>query len=692
MDRQTALLEWVNSFTLDEDVKSLSELADGYILWDILRDVDPTYFTSSLPESRSNSTKWISRYENLKHLHKTLASYIKEECDQPLHAPHAGDGLQAIAKDASVQDFLKLFQLVLQATICSPRQQEYILKMTSLTDASKQSLKELIEDRENPEDQDRRRHVDHVDPAAFAADPELELEERYGELLAENEHMLQERKEYQSELRHLNERLVRLKESYDIAKQDLSDTQNQLRINSSARNGTESRTVKELQSQLQQQEIDFADQEERMAKQDRKLEAAAKKIANLEASTNSLTKRAQDAQDELDFVKKESDGHARKGNTADKLKQQLQASRRENDNLRSRLEAYQKDDADFENLRHDNAGLQTQIEEFEKLVPRIEEDNAESFRIRTQLQLDIEALQRDLSHARKERKQDQATIAQLKQRVRSSSVSSVGSQDNADLEAEFSDLADKQAREKELTSNNETRLSYLTNTVQEQASTINSLQLRLDEATGGPNQDGRSRRPSLSTPGSGPDIEASASRELKNLRLEVQRLQKELDSRSLDQHAPLPKHPKLTSEMKDLVADVIAGRKVIDDNAEHQEWFLSVVAEGRKQLVEAEKTVGQQKSTIANLEERLKDAERSAAAEAKREQEDKPTDVPSLQTENTNLKRELRLMSSAFHNLAARHQYSGMTVQRQSESPSSWLGKQRRVVEGNLGGAGRRWR
>ncbi|CAO1602349.1 hypothetical protein XANCAGTX0491_005964 [Xanthoria calcicola] len=625
MDRQTALLEWVNSFTLDEDVKSLSELADGYILWDILRDVDPTYFTSSLPESRSNSTKWISRYENLKHLHKTLASYIKEECVQPLHAPHAADGLQAIAKDASVQEFLKLFQLVLQATICSPRQQGYILKMTSLTDASKQSLKELIEEREDPEDQDRRRHVDHVDPAAFAADPELELEERYGELLAENEHMLQERKEYQSELRHLNERLVRLKESYDIAKQDLSDTQNQLRINSSARNGTESRTVKELQSQLQQQEIDFADQEERMAKQDRKLEAATKKIANLEASTNSLTRKAQDAQDELDFVKKESDGHARKGNTADKLKQQLQASRRENDNLRSRLEAYQKDDADFENLRHDNAGLQTQIEEFEKLVPRIEEDNAESFRIRTQLQLDIEALQRDLSHARKERKQDQAAIAQLKQRVRSSSVSSVGSQDNADLEAEFSDLADKQAREKELTSNNEIRLSYLTNTVQEQASTINSLQLRLDEATGGPNQDGRSRRPSLSTPGSteklgsGPEygiptldgtaqpayslisIEASASRELNNLRLEVQRLQKELDSRSLDQHAPLPKHPKLTSEMKDLVADVIAGRKVIDDNAEHQEWFLSVVAEGRKQLVEAEK-VQQHHRLLSNMD------------------------------------------------------------------------------------------
>lgn len=613
MDRQTALLEWVNTFTLSEDVKSLSELADGYILWDILRDVDPTYFTSSLPETRGNPTKWISRYGNLKHLHKTLASYIKEECGQPLYAPHAGDGLQAIAKDASVQEFLNLFQLVLQATISSPRQQEYILKMTSLTDASKQSLKELIEDREHPEESDGRQHVAGVDPAAFAADPELALEEHYAEVLADNEHMLQERKEYQNQLRHLNERLVRLQESYDIAKQDLAETLDQLRINSSARNGTESRSVKELKSRLEQQEIDFADQEERMAKQDRKLEAAMKKIANLEASTNSLTKKARDAEDELDFVKKESDGHARKGNTAEKLKQQLQASKKENDNLRSRLEAYQKDDADFENLRADNAGLQTQIEEFEKLVPRIEEDNAESFRIRTQLQLDIEALRRDLSHARKERKQDQATIAQLKQRVRSSSVSSVGSQDNADLEAEFSDLADKQAREKEVISNTETRLNYLTNTVQEQASTIDSLQLRLDEAKSGQKQDDETRRPSLTSPesteqsGLKPEygiptldgiaqpahslisIEASTSHELTNLRLEVQRLQKELDSKSIDQHAPLPDHPKLTPEMKGLIADVIAGRKVIDDNVENQEWYMSVVAEGRKQLTEAEK-------------------------------------------------------------------------------------------------------
>ncbi|KAL8664902.1 MAG: hypothetical protein Q9168_007808, partial [Polycauliona sp. 1 TL-2023] len=715
MDRQTAsltaLLEWVNSFPLGEDVKSLNELADGHLLWDILRDVDPTYFTSSLPEPRGSSTKWIPRYENLKFLHKTLASYIREECDQPLSAPRAGDGLQAIAKDASLQDFLKLFQLVLQATITSPRHQDYILKMISLTDASQQILKELIEE---PEESGGSQSVAGVDPSDSAGDFDLAREERYVRLLAEYDSLRQERQEDQVHLREMNDRFLRLQDSYNIAKQDLAEAHDQSQLKAAARDGTENPYVKELASQLKQQGNDFADLEETLAKQNRKLEAAMKKISNLEASTKSLTKKAQDAQDELTMVKKESDGHVKKGNMSEKLRQQLQTSKREIETLRDRLEDYQKGDIDFENLRHENATLQTQIEEYQKLVPRIEEDNAESFRAREQLKHDLEALRQDVSNARKERKQDQATIAQLKQRVRSSSVSSVGSQDNADLEAEFSGLAKKEAHENEIIANNETQLQALTNTVQEQSSAIDSLQRQLEEAKTEPKPDNDTRRQSPTSPDppartgaseygiptldgvaqpahSLISIDSGTNKELKDLRLKVQRLQKALDSKSVDQQTPLPQQPRMTPEMKDLIAEVISGRKVLDENPEIQDWCLTVLEEGRKHAVESEKTVEQHTSTIANLEERLKDADSSAAVRVKEEMVNKeekpstPTPLQSLKTENTNLKRELQLMSSAFHNLASRHQYSGMTVQRKSETPSSWLGKQRRAVEGNLG-------
>ncbi|KAL8661042.1 MAG: hypothetical protein Q9202_005973 [Teloschistes flavicans] len=79
----------------------------------------------------------------------------------------------------------------------------------------------------------------------------------------------------------------------------------------------------------------------------------------------------------------------------------------------------------------------------------------------------------------------------------------------------------------------------------------------------------------------------------------------------------------------------------------------------------------------------------------RKQQEQKPADSPSipspslanrlaLQTENASLTRELRLMASAYHSLSQRISYQGTIVQRQAEQPSSWLGRQRRIVESNL--------
>ncbi|KAL8906638.1 MAG: hypothetical protein Q9207_001892 [Kuettlingeria erythrocarpa] len=96
---------------------------------------------------------------------------------------------------------------------------------------------------------------------------------------------------------------------------------------------------------------------------------------------------------------------------------------------------------------------------------------------------------------------------------------------------------------------------------------------------------------------------------------------------------------------------------------------------------------------------RLTDAEADAEARRKELEEEKPppptpSDIPpntlaelhALRAENTNLKREQRLMASAFHDQASRLQYSSATLQRRGEQqPASWLGKQRRIVEGNLG-------
>lgn len=503
MGTEVALLEWVKTFTLTEDVKSLGELTDGHILWDILRDVDPTYFTSSLPEGRAKTTKWIPRYENLKHLHKALAAYISEECDQALYAPHAGEGLKAIAQHASFPEFCKLFQLVLQATIFSPRQQDYILKMISLTPASQQSLKELIEVREVAEGQSGQQDGPSDRSTTFVADPELEFEERFGKLMAENERLLQEKKDIQLNMRALDDRLVRLQDNNAVLQQKLTEAEDFVQMNGPAYNAAQSGSVEELESKIKQQENDFADQELRMAKQTRKTEALQRKIANLEASSNSSAKKAQEARDELDVVRRDRDALAKKANMVDKFKQQLQASnslKKENDTMRSQLDDFRKDADAFAQFRQDHARLEIELGEFKKLVPRIEADNADLLRIKRQLEFDHETL-------RKQHKQDQVTIAQLNQS--GSSVSSVESNDNNDIEDEFSELTHKQAAEKDRISNLEKQKKELQSIIQEKASEVLSLQRSLDEATDRSKEGGEVRRLSFSSSAS-PERQGSA--------------------------------------------------------------------------------------------------------------------------------------------------------------------------------------
>ena len=47
-----------------------------------------------------------------------------------------------------------------------------------------------------------------------------------------------------------------------------------------------------------------------------------------------------------------------------------------------------------------------------------------------------------------------------------------------------------------------------------------------------------------------------------------------------------------------------------------------------------------------------------------------------------NLERELKLMSSAYHDLSGRMQMNTVVLQRRAEAPKSWLGRQRKATEG----------
>ncbi|KAL8712841.1 MAG: hypothetical protein Q9220_003049 [cf. Caloplaca sp. 1 TL-2023] len=705
IQRQTALLEWVNTFALTEDVENLSALSDGHIIWDILRDIDPTYFTASLPQSRSNaSRKWIPRYENLKFLHKALASYTSDDCEEALCVHCAGEGLQAIAKDGAPTEFTKLFHLVLQATIISPEQAGFITRMASLTIESRQLLKDLILNHEVSQDPNTQQtDRDHAQ-SAFPVDPELEFEERYGKLMAENERLLERKKEMESEIRDMNDRLIRLQDSYSILQQKQEETDSRLQMNGSTHH--QGRLIKDLEAKLEQQENDIADQESRAAKEARKVEALEKKINNLEVSSNASAKQAQAARDELGGVTKERDALVKKANMVEKLKQQLHASnglKSENDSLRGELDEYRRENGSFDQLQRKNIEMGTTIREFERLLPRIEEDNAELVRSKEQLKIENESLHERCSFAGKQHKQDQATIAQLNDRIRSGSVSSATSHDNDDLDGELAGLTNKQVKAAEQTSSIEKQNKELQGITEEQASKLVALQRELDEANNQLKKINATQQPDL-PPSTSSDRPKSqeVSGELEDSQVERSRLQetnRQQESEKQGQQSQLPEsngqyvtikdHALFTQEVKDFMAIIKAG-KPHDNSPPLPDYYADIIMREREMLMQAEKHTKEQSSTIATLEARLQAVESDAKAQSEAQKEEKPnsSELQRLRTLIENLERELRLMASAYHDLSGRLQYSNVTLSRRSEEPKSWLGRQRRVVEGNLRGGG----
>jgi len=55
----------VDTFELPETALSLRDLEDGQILWKVLGEIDPEYFSGDLPESDRTSTEnWLPRWQN----------------------------------------------------------------------------------------------------------------------------------------------------------------------------------------------------------------------------------------------------------------------------------------------------------------------------------------------------------------------------------------------------------------------------------------------------------------------------------------------------------------------------------------------------------------------------------------------------------------------------------------------------
>ncbi|OJD20542.1 hypothetical protein ACJ73_08122 [Blastomyces percursus] len=416
----STLLEWINSFSLGRTIRSIDQLSDGSILWDTLQDIDPQYFLGELPE-RSPSDHWVPRWQNLKHLHKALISYIRNQNDGEVPSGlNISPDLKAIAEVSSTKETNELLKLFLLAAISSPNAEAYITTMQKLSTSTQEGLKDIIQEAQNPSDE-RLEELDYErndlsTRRDMPMDPELRFEERFGKVLAEKDKLFNEKQELEKTVEDLHDRLARLQESHDTVLDRLTSTEDRLTTLKSGK-GDLIPNAKTLESRTRQQE-------DLIASQEAKIQASQDEIDSLRMTVESLrvkNQRFQKLQDDYDEVRNERDQLSRRANAAEKYRQKLQASQdfeRENIALKNQVKDLQQQLRDSDISQKSSSERDVELEEYRRVLPRIEQDRHEIQNVKKQLEFNNHALTERLQSAEDQLARDEATISELRDRIR----------------------------------------------------------------------------------------------------------------------------------------------------------------------------------------------------------------------------------------------------------------------------------
>ena len=163
--------------------------------------------------------------------------------------------------------------------------------------------------------------------------------------------------------------------------------------------------------------------------------------------------KAQKLQDELDVVKADRDGYAKKANAAEKYKQKIQAGQdlqKENAALREELlevrELYQGAEQDRQQL----PGLQRAVEDYKRVLEKVEQEHYELQQMKKQLEFDNKALAKRWDEANDQHTRDQDSIVDLSEKLRAlggdSPSATAATQGTGGLENELAEPGDTEQR------------------------------------------------------------------------------------------------------------------------------------------------------------------------------------------------------------------------------------------------------
>ncbi|KAF4556734.1 Hypothetical protein D9617_1g086130 [Elsinoe fawcettii] len=367
----TALLAWVKALTPEtaSPPATLTSLRDGHLIWTILQDIDPEYFTaSSLPSSSTSETanNWIPRWQNLKHIEREVGGYVRDACgvETGIGADVDGEGkgadLKKIAMDGDAAEVVRLLKGILRAAMYSPRSNQRMGRVVvglgqevagtiAATMASMEEdaeVDDLVEDRDVFEAKEEREEKGKAVEKSKDADRDLELE--HEEQLIHAHRIIRQLEESNAkaaaELEDLRQEKTRIEEAFDKLKDDPT----------SGGKKREDDVLRELKDRSDQ-DRDYIGQLET------ELEAARTTATSQERQLERLkasSEAHQKMKDDLQLIRAERDD--------------LLSKTRANENLRKKIQNLQDESKGAATMREDLKNAQEQLADLEKWKDRCE--------------------------------------------------------------------------------------------------------------------------------------------------------------------------------------------------------------------------------------------------------------------------------------------------------------------------------
>ena len=429
------LLQWVKSFDSAGHAHSLAELNDGLTLWNILRQVDPDYFTGDLPEPGvTTSTDWTRKWQNLKHVEKQLATYYRDVCNEQeqVDAGSVPD-LKAVAAEQSERDLQKLIMTIIRAAMASPESnQKMAQRLMSLGRENAMVIANELRSMEDVEYVDDSEPVSRDESAyqseqetteepktngsktgdAAYQDPLLEREEELLQAQAIIDRLQASQSSALQQLQELRQDKDRLQAAFDAYRSE---------IETKGRKTGGDDAYKKLQRQADNDRAYIDDLENQLQSSRNAIENYERQVQKQRDETD----QSQKLRDDLQLLRADNDDLNQKIRANENLKkkiQTLQEQEKANASLREELKQANERLDELDRLKQIQAGLEKEIIEKKGLIRNQEYQITELTTTRKHAEYDARTLAQKLQEARDRHDRDHDAIEELRAKLRESNL------------------------------------------------------------------------------------------------------------------------------------------------------------------------------------------------------------------------------------------------------------------------------